>query len=103
MLLRAAPLMLLIGLAALQPQPAIASSSEREELRLAVERGQVRPMSQFLGEVERRHNGRVIEAELDRHRGRIVWEVKILPAQGRTFKVRLDAATGVEIPRDSRD
>ncbi len=100
MLLRAVPFLMLIGLATVPLQPAAAGEREREIVRLAVERGQVRPMSQLLPEIERRHEGRVIEAELETHRGQVVWELKILPAQGRAFKLRLDAATGAEIPRN---
>ncbi|WP_421995269.1 PepSY domain-containing protein [Roseococcus sp.] len=97
MLLRAVPLLMLFGLATVPLQPAAAGEREREIVRVAVERGQVRSISDLLPELERRHRGRMIAAELETHRGQVVWEVKILPVQGQSFKVRLDAATGEEL------
>jgi hypothetical protein len=46
------------------------------------------------GEVERRYRGRVIEADLERDDNQWLYEFKILPSNGRVFRVELDAATG---------
>ncbi|MCX8133791.1 MAG: PepSY domain-containing protein [Roseococcus sp.] len=95
---------LLAGLAAalllaplLLPAAHDARASERrdhERARAALEAGQIRPLSDLLAEVERRFRGRVIEAELERDDAQWLYELKILPPNGRVFIVELDAATG---------
>lgn len=67
---------------------------DHERARAALEAGQIRPLSDLLSEVERRYRGRVIEAELDRDDTQWLYELKILPPNGRVFIVELDAATG---------
>ncbi len=84
--------MALVGLAA---APAAAQERrDHERARAALEAGQIRPLSELLSEVERRFRGRVIEADLDRDDGQWLYEFKILPPNGRLFRVEVDAATG---------
>lgn len=59
-----------------------------------MEAGQIRPLAEVLAEAERRFRGRVIEAELERDDDNWLYELKILPPNGRMFVVELDAATG---------
>jgi hypothetical protein len=67
---------------------------DHERARAALEAGQIRPLSDLLAEVERRFRGRVIEADLERDDTQWLYELKILPPNGRLFTVELDAATG---------
>ena len=67
---------------------------DHERARAALAAGEIRPLAELLAEVERRYAGRVIEAELEREDGRWVYEIRILPASGRVFELRLDGATG---------
>jgi len=82
---------------ALLPLALPATAQERrdhERARAALEAGQIRPLSDLLAEVERRFRGRVIEADLERDDTQWLYELKILPPNGRIFIVELDAATG---------
>jgi uncharacterized membrane protein YkoI len=83
----------LLGLAAARPAAA-QERRDHERARAALEAGQIRPLSELLTEVERRFRGRVIEADLDRDDGQWLYEFKILPPNGRLFRVEVDAATG---------
>ena len=67
---------------------------DHERARAALEAGQIRPLTEILAEVERRYRGRVIEADLERDDDQWLYELKILPPNGRVFIVELDAATG---------
>ncbi len=89
---RLAPaLLIFLALAA----PATAQERrDHERARAALEAGQIRPLTDILAEVERRYRGRVIEADLERDDGQWLYELKILPSNGRVFIVELDAATG---------
>jgi len=82
---------------ALLPLSLPAAGQERrdhERARAALEAGQIRPLSDLLAEVERRFRGRVIQADLERDDSQWLYELKILPPNGRIFIVELDAATG---------
>lgn len=70
---------------------------DHERARAALEAGEIRPLSDLLAEVERRFRGRVIEAELEQDDGQWLYDIKILPPNGRVFDVELDAATGALI------
>lgn len=88
-------LLLLPLLLILLPGPAPAQERrDHERARAALEAGQIRPLTDILAEVERRYRGRVIEADLERDDGQWLYELKILPSNGRVFIVELDAATG---------
>ncbi|MCW8085045.1 PepSY domain-containing protein [Sabulicella glaciei] len=67
---------------------------DHERARAALEAGQIRPLTDILAEVERRYRGRVIEADLERDDGQWLYELKILPPNGRVFTIEMDAATG---------
>ena len=85
----------LLCLPLLAPRPASAQERrDHERARAALEAGQIRPLSELLAEVERRYRGRVIEADLERDDNQWLYEFKILPSNGRVFRVELDAATG---------
>lgn len=75
-------------------QPVAQERRDHERARAALEAGQIRPLSDLLAEVERRFRGRVIEADLERDDTQWLYELKILPPNGRIFIVELDAATG---------
>lgn len=88
----------LLAVSALLSAPAAAQDRrDHERARAALEAGQIRPLSELLSEVERRYRGRVIEAELELDDGQWLYEIKILPPNGRLFTVELDAATGALI------
>lgn len=78
-----------------QASPTMAQERrDHERARAALEAGQIRPLSDLLAEVERRFRGRVIEADLERDDAQWLYELKILPPNGRIFIIELDAATG---------
>lgn len=87
------PLLALIAPA--QASPMLAQERrDHERARAALEAGQIRPLSDLLAEVERRFRGRVIEADLERDDTQWLYELKILPPNGRIFIIELDASTG---------
>jgi uncharacterized membrane protein YkoI len=92
-LLLALPVFVLV--VAAQAKPTLPQERrDHERARAALEAGQIRPLSDLLSEVERRFRGRVIEADLERDDTQWLYELKILPPNGRIFIIELDAATG---------
>ncbi len=82
--------------------PAAAERRDHERARAALEAGQIRPLSEILAGIERQFPGRVIEAELEMNDGRWLYEIMILPPDGKVFTVEMDAATGALIHSDRR-
>ncbi|MBP7000211.1 PepSY domain-containing protein [Amaricoccus sp.] len=60
----------------------------------AVQRGEIRRLSDILPQVEAQFGGRAIETEIETDDGRWVYEMEILTADGRLFEVDVDAVTG---------
>lgn len=85
---------LLLAFAVLAAPATAQERRDHERARAALEAGQIRPLSELLTEVERRFRGRVIEAELQLDDGQWLYDIKILPPNGRLFSIELDAATG---------
>lgn len=54
----------------------------------------IRPLAELLGPVEAAHRGRVIGVELDDEDGRLVYELRLIRADGTLSEITLDAATG---------
>ena len=87
-------LLFLLSFSILAAPAATQERRDHERARAALEAGEIRPLAELLAEVERRYQGRVIEADLERDDGYWLYEFKILPSNGRMFVVEIDAATG---------
>ena len=63
-------------------------------IRAAVDRGELVPLPRILALAQAQVAGDVVKTELETHKGRLIYEVKILTATGRVREVTLDARTG---------
>lgn len=70
---------------------------DHDEAREAVEQGQALSLVQILPLAQRAVPGEVLEVELERERGTLVYEIEILARNGRVRKVILEARTGAVI------
>jgi uncharacterized membrane protein YkoI len=68
--------------------------NRRRAARLARESGQIMGLAELMGRVERRYVGRIVKVELDRQDGRWVYEFRLLPPDGRMFRVELFGENG---------
>lgn len=67
---------------------------EHDRARAAMAAGQIKPLAEILDQVERRYAGRVVKTELERDNGIWIYELKLLPANGRVYKLKINAQTG---------
>ncbi len=91
--LRAGLLAMLWASLALQSAQA-SDRHDHERARAAVQAGEVLPLPTLLQRLQQSHPGQVLELELEGERGRWVYEVKLLQANGQLLKLELDASTG---------
>lgn len=92
---------LVVALVAAAPQLADARDEDelrRDEVRRAVETGQIRSLADILKAVREKLPGEVAGVEIDRKDGRWRYEFRIVDGQGRLFEVYIDARSG-EIER----
>lgn len=61
--------------------------------RQAFVKGEIRPLSAVLAAVREKVPGDIIEIELEREDGIWIYEVKVLPRDGRRKKLEIDART----------
>ena len=88
-------LSLALGLAALSsPTTGCADSRDHDLVRRAVERGEIRPLSEILKEVRDKLPGEITGVEAERKNGRWRYEFRVVDRKGRLFEVYVDAQTG---------
>jgi uncharacterized membrane protein YkoI len=78
--------------------PASADDDDAKRARQAVEKGEIRHLSDILGMIRGKLPGDVIGVEIEHDDGRWVYEFKVIDGQGRLFEVNVNAQTG-EIER----
>lgn len=68
--------------------------SDQDRARAARASGEVLPLARLLALVERDFEGRIIEVELEREDGRLVYELELLLPDGRVVELEYDARSG---------
>lgn len=68
--------------------------NEHNEVREALQRGEVLPLVKILAIANEQVPGDVIEVELEDEKKLLVYEIKILTSTGRVREVKIDARTG---------
>lgn len=79
---------------------ALASESHDEAKRLQ-ETGAILPLERILERVRSDRPGRIIETELERKKGRYLYEIKIVDERGQVWELKYDAMNG-ELMREKR-
>lgn len=65
----------------------------QDQLRDAVERGEIKPLSDVLRLVKPKLPGEIVGVEAEHKSGGWIYELRILDADGRVFDAHVDAAT----------
>jgi uncharacterized membrane protein YkoI len=95
MALRPRPPLLGIALAALLAAgPAVADPHDLDAVRLAVGRGEIRPLADILAGVRDQLPGDVVGVEVEKKNGSWVYELRTVDGKGRLFDVYVDARDG---------
>lgn len=67
---------------------------DHDVARQAVERGEIKPLAEILQMVRDKLPGEIAGVKIERKGGRLMYELRIVGAQGRLLEVHVDAATG---------
>jgi len=98
----AAALVVLATLLALATAPAYADKRDHDLARQALQAGTVLPLRAILDIVEARYPGQIMEVEFEHDDGEFEYELKILQADGRLIKLKLDARNGQVLKASSK-
>lgn len=93
-LLAALCLALLVGVVASPTAQASGRDRDRDD-----DQAQPDPtlsLDEAVAQAERRHDARVVRAEVKRRDDRVVYRIRLLDSSGRVFEVTVDAKTGEE-------
>jgi len=90
----------LLGLFVLTPGM---SDEDHQEARRLMELGEILPLEEILKAARAEQSGRVIAVELENKKGRHVYEVELLNAQGEVWELYFDAKTSELIKRERED
>lgn len=99
-------LLLFLALAAGTISPATVLADRRSDadaVKEWVREGRVLPLEELLARHRDRIPGRLLDLELEREHGRIVYELEVVDEQGRVHEIYLDAETGEWLGEELED
>lgn len=64
------------------------------DLHRQVERGEIRPLSDIMDALSQNWRGEVIDVEMERDDGKVIYEIELLGPQGQVVEFEVDARTG---------
>lgn len=81
-----------------------ADDLDQKAARRAVERGELRPLSEILAVIAAEFGGKVLEVELEREdSGELIYEIEILSSDGRVLELEYDGRTGKRLSLEEDD
>jgi uncharacterized membrane protein YkoI len=69
-------------------------ADDHENARKLVQSGEILPLERILENLKKRTNGRVLEVEIERKAGRLIYEIEIVDEQGVVKEFVFDASNG---------
>jgi uncharacterized membrane protein YkoI len=70
-----------------------AEAHKQEEMRRAVERGEIRSLADTLGAIREKLPGQIVGVEIEHENGGWRYEFRVVDSKGRVFEVYVDART----------
>ena len=67
---------------------------DQDATRQAVERGEIKPLTDILAAIRGKLPGNVVGVEIEQKRGRWFYEFRVADSKGRLFEVYVDARSG---------
>lgn len=70
-----------------------------DHVKAMVEQGEILSLQEILQINGKTLSGRIVSIELEREKGRLVYELRVLPPKGRYKKIEIDAVSGEIVRR----
>lgn len=88
------PLIGTLLLAVFVVTPVMADDVSHSEARMLRESGKILPLETIIEKAKTYRKGQVIDTELEREDGMLIYEIEILDEQGRVWELEFDATNG---------
>jgi uncharacterized membrane protein YkoI len=97
-------LFLALAVGMISPSLALADPDlDAETVRAWVEAGEVLPLEKLLVRHRERIPGRLLDLEVEREHGRIVYKLEVVDKQGQVYEIYLDAQNGEWLGQELED
>jgi uncharacterized membrane protein YkoI len=95
---------MVVGMTSLLPVAAAAGDRiDQDEARELVQRGEMLPLTELLERHADRTAGHLLDVDLEREHGRLVYEIEVLGSDGRVREFELDARDGRLLKEELED
>ena len=84
-------------------QVAASEDLDQAEIRELVRQGEIMPLETILAQFPPREHGKLLDLEVERARGTIVYEFEFLRTDGRIVEVKVDARNGTVLEQEIED
>jgi uncharacterized membrane protein YkoI len=81
----------------------LAADESQLEARQLAEEGKILSLQEILQHIDQNQPGQILEVELERERGRVIYEIELLDPQGTVWELKVDAASGELLERELED
>lgn len=79
----------------------LAAGTSHDDAKLLQEQGVIVPLERIVEDALKLHRGHVVETELERKKGKYIYEVEIVDEQGVLWELKYDARNGTLIKRET--
>jgi uncharacterized membrane protein YkoI len=79
------------------------ADSDADTARTLREAGDILPLETILHRLEQTHPGKVLEVELEKSHGQLIYEIELLDAKGKVWKFKVDPRSGAVIKQKEDD
>jgi uncharacterized membrane protein YkoI len=86
--------LILLLISILSPIYIASASNDHVEARQLIANGEILPLESILKNVRQTYPGKILEVELEKEHGKIIYEIEILDNNGTVIEVYIDATTG---------
>lgn len=97
---------MVVGMTSLLPVAVAAAAGDRidqDEARELVQRGEMLPLTELLERHADRTAGHLLDVDLEREHGRLVYEIEVLGSDGRVREFEFDARDGRLLKEELED
>ena len=82
---------------------AAGSDIDQDEAQRLRQSGDILPLAEILDIAHTTRPGRIIEVELERKRGRYIYEIELLDSDGQVWELKFDGASGALLEQELED
>lgn len=72
----------------------VLADADYDTARKLLEAGDILPLETILRKVNKTHPGKVLEVELERKHGKLIYEIELLDASGKVWELKVDPRNG---------